>query len=34
VAGAGHDLAIERPEELVSGVQWVAGTLVQHAAAA
>jgi len=34
VAGAGHDLAIERPDELVAGVQWVAGTLVQHAAAA
>jgi len=34
VAGAGHDLAIERPEELVSAVQWAAGARTQHAAAA
>lgn len=34
VDDAGHDLSIDRPEELVSAVQWAAGARTQHAAAA
>lgn len=34
VDNAGHDLSIDRPDELVSAVQWAAGARVQHAAAA
>lgn len=34
VADAGHDLAIDRPEELVSAVQWAAGARAARTAAA
>ena len=34
VAGAGHDLSIDRPSELVSAVQWAASARLHHAAAA
>ena len=34
VDGTGHDIAMERPDELVAGVQWAASTLVELAQAA
>ena len=34
VDGTGHDIAVERPDELVAGVQWAASTLVELAQAA